>query len=77
MDAYITSLDEKVESTPLAEPSEHDSLHRSKATKDSFAMTKSITTGAQQFEQEQQEDSNIMIQPEGLKSSHSLSTMRG
>ena len=76
MDAYTTSQDENLESTPLVEPSEHGSLHRSQATKDdehSFAMAESITTGAQQFEQEQQESSSITIitQPEDLKSSDS------
>ena len=71
MNAYTTSQDEKVENTPLVEPSENGSLHRLEATKDdehSFAMAESITTGAQQFEQQQKEDSTIMIQPEDLKS---------
>ena len=72
MNAYATSQDENAENTSLVESSEHDNLHRSEATKDnenSFAREQIMTTGPQQFEQEQQEDSSIvMIQPNGLKS---------
>lgn len=71
MDAYATLQDENAEKTSLVESSEHGNLHRSEATKDdenSFARAQIMTTGPQQFEQEQQEDSSIvMIQPKGLK----------
>ena len=71
MDAYATLQDENAENTSLVESSEHGNLHRSEATKDdenSFARVQIMTTGPQQFEQEQQEDSSIfMMQLKGLK----------
>ena len=71
MVAYATLQDENAENTSLVESSEHGNLHRSEATKDyenSFARAQIMTTGPQQFEQEQQEDSSIvMMQLKGLK----------
>ena len=70
MDAYATLQDENAENTSLIESSEHGNLHRSEATKgdeNPFAKVQIMTTGPQQFEQEQQEDSIVMMQLKGLK----------
>ena len=76
MDAKLSeckqSQDENAEDTPLVETSQNGSLQRSEAPKNnehSFEMAQSMTTGAQQYEQDQQEGSSIvLLQPEVLKS---------